>query len=232
MFSLIKLTGCNIQDRYSAWNKTGGPLANDRTIGCGINALTFLGLFTRDEGNRIVEVLRKSEHRDNGTSFQTMMNYVVTKHKNKKRVINDYTFDISTHENMRLFLDLMTLNLGKNACTVVKLNRSVVCPVTSTGLTPGHTIVLSTDSSGNLSIVDPQQTFNRPRKDDLVMFEKSWKKNCYVSASVMVSIQQHQSIHNIGPLNPTDKDIENLVKSFTTRRQSPRTVSMDWETTT
>lgn len=218
MFKLLKLNGCNAKERFVDWQKSGSTLLDDKTVGCGINSLTFLGVFTREQGARIVETINTSDvvTRNLGTPFKHLINFVYSKNQRiySPGVMNikDYTFDISTLKNTSLFLDLITLNLGKNTCTIAKLNRGrQVCGGES--VTPGHTIILSTDEHGRLYFIDPQQGTMRQRENDVRLFTSSWQRNCYNTISVMCVKDTSESVR-LKKLTPRQRDIISLVNSF------------------
>lgn len=77
---LSVLQNCDDANRFNAWQATGGALLNNRNLGCGINSLTYLGIFTRRQGENLVNVVNAR-----GTTFDEMMNSKKVKKSKKVR---------------------------------------------------------------------------------------------------------------------------------------------------
>ena len=178
-FRLSYLKNCNSKERMNEWIRSGGTLRNNRTIGCGINSLTFLGVFTRQEGESYVDRICSS-----GTPFVEMMRYV-KKYNNNNIDYQEVIFDISTDQLKVDFLNKLTDILPNNSCTVAKLNRLRDIskrPVPCQNFTKGHSIVFSKENE-ELFTIDPQINFIKKRDDSKLI--PSWNKNCYISVSLI-----------------------------------------------
>ena len=53
-YKIAVLDNCKSEDRFKAWKDSGGTLLGQKSIGCGINSLTFLGIFDQNIGNNLV----------------------------------------------------------------------------------------------------------------------------------------------------------------------------------
>jgi hypothetical protein len=151
-YILTTLNNCNDRERYDAWNDAGGTLLGNKNLGCGINSLTYLGVFTRAEGESFVKILN-----ERGTTFTELMNYVYN--KNGQRPQFCFYFDISNLENARVFTRTLESYLCDNCCTIAKLMRypdeATVAPLCNgVRLTSGHTIIFS-KRNGIINTIDP-----------------------------------------------------------------------------
>jgi len=160
-WSLLQLPGCNARERFKRWQDDGGALSGDKSIGCGLNALTFLGIFSRAEGEALLAQL-KGRDDSRGTLFGEMMKFVFDKCvTNKKKQecgkISQYAYDITTLDRIQLFEHDMKVRLLPGCCTVIKLVRFLESKQSNgmMGLT-GHSVVLSNEG-GRILLVDPQQ---------------------------------------------------------------------------
>jgi hypothetical protein len=202
-YRLSYLPNCNGEDRMKKWTSEGGTLDNDKSIGCGINSLTFLGIFSRKDGERYVrEVLDKSR----GTSFIEMMQLVSTFNKNKI-AYQEIIFYVHTDDLITKFLDNVTLLLPDNSCTVAKLTRDKdprIRPPQCRRFTEGHSLVFSKEN-GVLYTIDPQQMTIRKRNNPKII--ESWKANCYISVSLIFQHKSHDT-----PIQPVRRaDFSQLI---------------------
>jgi hypothetical protein len=153
-----------------------GFVNNEYELGCAINSLTFLEIFTRQKGKNMVKNLTEK------TSFDQIIKYV-SKHNLSKKY-TEFTLPLNSAYDVTIFLNLLTSLLelsgsGSNNCTVVKLNR----------LIGGHTVIYSIENH-ILYFIDPMIGQIKPRlpnTDDKIF--NAWKNNpggAYISASIML----------------------------------------------
>jgi hypothetical protein len=218
---LARLDNCNGEKRYDAWKKAisddnaknGRPnncaLLGNTNIGCGLNSLTFLGIFTVDQGKSLVASINA-----NGTSFDQMINYVRMANGHK-HVYQKVDFPISTKQEMTDFLDRLTTELPNNSCTVCKLHRHPdpkkrALPQCEK-FTIGHSVVFSKDDNGVLYTIDPQQCSYRQRDDGKIF--SSWSQNCYIQATLMfvASLQPPPPLKKVTNLQKISQYIANNV---------------------
>ena len=69
--NLAILKDCDPVSRLQHWKERGGTLKGNTRIGCGLNSLTFLGIFTYEQGEQLVEQVTNE-----GTNFLEIMQYV------------------------------------------------------------------------------------------------------------------------------------------------------------
>jgi len=186
--NIVTVGRCNDASRFQAWSKEG-PLNNDKSIGCGINALTYLMVYDYAEGEKKALQVNRSE----GTTFMEIMQEVSRKANIK---IQEVLMDVSTMSNLQGLEQVLRQHLPNNSCTIVKWNRFAkeIRPASCRNFTPGHTQVLSKDSEGRLWIVDPQQGTRRQWIDSAMLFNKVVNKNCYKNVSLLFDLTQGNSI--------------------------------------
>ena len=179
-YYLSVLTNCDDETRFQQWKDAGGALLGNKNIGCGINSLTYLGVFTRQEGAQLVPLLNAR-----GTTFDEMMNYVYSRNQVPQIKIQ---FNIDTLLGVQYFINALTDLLCEGCCTIVKLMRQ---PDDETAQTPaGHTIVFS-KNGGVLYATDPQQGNRRPSYDPHRAFA-AWQRGRYWQAHVMFNMNGNQ----------------------------------------
>jgi hypothetical protein len=179
---LVQISGCDPKNRYEKWNKEGGPLLGNQNIGCGLNALAFLGVFTRAEGEHLVRIINPG-----GTSFAEMISFVF---RWSKHPIFEGTYPVTTQQDIMalemLLTDAENPFLSPGHCTVAKFMRYAdgAPPKICNGqhLTSGHSVVLS-NIGGKLTVIDPQQKTFREHKSDKAL--KAWNNSCYTHVSLM-----------------------------------------------
>ena len=187
---LSKLPKCDSKKRKDAWRASGGALLGNKNIGCGINSLVFLGVFTRKEGDDLVRVINPR-----GTTFSEMMNYVAARSGGNTQ--REVIFPITTVAQVQDFISAIKRNLGENSCTVAKMMRypDNSTPVYCKGLLylSGHSIIFGVEN-GTLYAIDPQNdTFYESENAEKAL--KAWGKTCYTHAHVMYSggvLQNHE----------------------------------------
>jgi len=208
--TLAVLGNCDSLTRFKSW-EVAGRIKGSEKIGCGINALTFLGVFTRYQAETLVEQIRPW-----GTSFSEMMNYVLLANSRKYNYI-ERRIPFITDEDYVSFLNEIEENLRMyhQPATIVKLNRNddvfsrrKSCQTYS----PGHTIVFTLDSSGKLVTIELQIPKWLPRDDEKII--KTWKANCYISASLMYVTSRRNAVLNF-------KEIEELPRYYDGVLQNP-----------
>lgn len=179
---LLQLPDCTPTKRYDEWQKLGA-LGGEKSIGCGLNALAFLGIFTREQGLALLSEL-KARDDGHGTSFREMMSFVF---KAGSHDITQHEYDITTLEGIHLFEQDMKSRLRDGSCTVIKLlripetnerNESMDGKVELTG----HSVVLS-KVHGEIILIDPQQ--GKLKKHDSVKALKVWGDLGYQYVYVM-----------------------------------------------
>lgn len=179
---LLQLPGCDARARFDAWQEEGA-LSGDKSIGCGLNALAFLNIFTRKEGERLLEEL-KGRDDEQGTTFREMMAFV---YKEVLHDITQYEYDITTLAGISLFEQDMKTRLHEGSCTVIKLVRILETNNRNermnaqVGLT-GHSVVLSNER-GNILLIDPQQ--GKLKEHDNKKALKVWSDLGYQRVYVM-----------------------------------------------
>jgi len=121
------------------------PLSDNTSIGCGINSLTFLGVFTREIG---VKLTKNISFR--GTSFAEIM-YFLNEIGNTPQNLKEYITDVTTIEKLTDFLNILFSEIPGNTCVIAKLNRP--------NNILGHTIIFSKQKDGDIDklyTIDPQ----------------------------------------------------------------------------
>jgi hypothetical protein len=196
--SIALLQNCDCVNRFNRWMETGGTLyklnENEtekeakkywRQIGCGINSLVFLGIFTREQGTTILPHINKQK----GTTFSEIMEYVFMKNENllNKYIYSEVIYSINSFENIKKFYNYLYNILPLNTCTIIKLNRDPTDSICSGYKGTGHTIIISKDANGIIYTIDPQGETIRQRiseKTDTKIFE-SFQSNCFNTVSMM-----------------------------------------------
>jgi hypothetical protein len=179
---LSKLPNCDSKKRMDAWRASGGALLGNKNIGCGINSLVFLGVFTRKEGDDLVRIINPR-----GTTFLEMMNFVAA--RSGGNIQREVIFPITTVAQVQDFISHIKRNLGNNSCTVAKMMRypDNSTPVYCKGIlyTSGHSVIFGVENN-TLYAIDPQQDSFRESEDaDKAL--KAWGRTCYTHAHVMYS---------------------------------------------
>lgn len=188
-YTLVVLNGCNGAERFNAWKETGGALLKRKDLGCGLNSLTFLGIFTRSQGEALMGRIGPM-----GTSFQEILNHVTIANN------NEFVYIAGTHSIMNTdekenFVNYLRDNMPANTCTIVTLNRhpnKLQRNEKCKKVTPGHSLIFSKDSNNALITIDPQQENYRPQ-DNAKMF-KSWETQCYISATMVYVLHQDNRV--------------------------------------
>jgi len=187
--NLSILRFCNSNERFDRWIRDGAALLNNVNIGCGINSLTFLGVFTRQQGENLVRVINRR-----GTTFQEMMNYVFNSNGGNPQF--ERRFDIRNQQQTQSFIDFLQDTLPSGSCTIAKMLRyddntpPDRAPLFNGGaLTSGHSIIFSKNEEGVLYAIDPQQSTRR-RSDDASRAFTAWSRQYYQSVCLMFSRQR------------------------------------------
>jgi hypothetical protein len=129
---LLIFSNCQGIARFNAWEETGGTLLGNKSIGCGINSLCFLGVFTKELGEHLVKNILPS-----GTTFLDIL-YYLNALSSSKVIYTEHVYNLSTLPDLTNTLNLLHQLMPENSCTIVKLNRP------SDML--GHTIVFSKEN--------------------------------------------------------------------------------------
>lgn len=176
-YKLATLAACNGTARFEDWKRLGGTLLGSKKIGCGINALTFLGVFTYRDGERLVQQLRNKYKHSQGTSFSQIIDFTAIR---TGVFYQEMSVPVSgKSKSVYQFLEWVKYYLGLSECTIVKFNRSDG---------RGHTCVFSKDAEGFLWLVDPQNMSIEPFTDTLVAYNSLVtfvREQGFVTASLM-----------------------------------------------
>jgi hypothetical protein len=176
---LLAFHNCNAADKFNQWIRSGGALLKNPNIGCGINTLTMLGVFSRKDGENMVTGLAQDPQR-RGTSFYQIMQYIFHK-SGRKHPMNELTGYIDTPTRLYHFLKWVDQKTGLNTCIIVKFNRDLHQDVL------GHTVILNKDSAGILTIYDPQAERAYPLNPNTEIMHKEWiMPNGFMTASVIL----------------------------------------------
>ena len=176
---LLAFHDCNAVDRFDQWLRSGGALLKNPNIGCGINTLTMLGVFSRADGEKMVTDLALDPQR-RGTSFYQIMQYVFHQ-SGRKPPMNELTGYIDTPTRLYHFFKWVDQKTGLNTCIIVKFNRDLHQDVL------GHTVLLNKDSAGMLTIYDPQAERAYPLNPNTEMMFNEWiMPNGFMTASVIL----------------------------------------------
>lgn len=179
--SLVTLSGCDSRDRFEFWRQSGGTLQNNRNIGCGINSLTFLGVFSREDGAKLVDALASNPGL--GTSFRDMMQYTANHAVRSHTEFSEIAGYVNTETSLRGFVSWIYSNLDLDQCTIAKFNRDIA------GTKTGHSFIFSKDSEGHLLVVDPQTMYIGSVYDSsgaIQQLSKLIANQKFVTVSVMV----------------------------------------------
>ena len=186
--SLAILPNCDAKDRCANWI---GPLNGNNKIGCGINALAFLGEI---EGEQVQSGLHQAQN--TGTPFKHIVDWFNNKIQNidKTKRFIETKYDINTLENLERFFNIMCFNLGINTCTIVKYNRDPDANKRPANLTPGHYVILHKDINNKIITYEPiystQGTCNtRQYKGVSKNFFNAFQQQGYLTVSVLSVIK-------------------------------------------
>lgn len=210
------LKNCVSEKRFKRWQETGGALLGRKDLGCGLNALVFLSVFNRKQGEFLLRNIKPT-----GTSFLEIMNFV-TSLNGYKTDFKEISVDISNPHKITTFFNELYNQMPENSCTIAKLMRNPNInqrPPECRNFTIGHSLIFSKEG-GKLYTIDPQQGTKRERKqnsDEKVV--KSFQKNCYISVKLVGT----PTTRNIGPVEEYKTDIEgDVVMAFDGKRKSTR----------
>lgn len=152
------------------------PLNDNTSIGCGINSLTFLGIFTREIGVKLANNISFM-----GTTFAEIM-YFLNEIGNNPHNLKEYITDVTTVEKLTDFLNILFSEIPENTCVIAKLNRF------TNGL--GHTLIFSKQKDGDIDklyTIDPQNgkiwERNTVTSDEKIF--NVWNKNQIISVSLI-----------------------------------------------
>jgi len=187
---LLVFSDCNarekMKDKKNDNVETWEPLSDDKSIGCGINSLTFLGIISKEIGKKIVKNIPKNV----GTPFTFLMYYLMEISKRSTN-LKEIRSDVSTLENTTKFLDALFNTLPDGCCVIATLNRNIG--------TLNHTIVFSKqkDDTGMdcLYKIDPQVGKLKKRIDDTTIFN-TWERMNVVSVSLLFEDSLPSSIYS------------------------------------
>lgn len=196
---LLVFSNCFGNSRFSQWNSSGGTLLGKKSIGCGINTLCFLGIFTKELGEHLVRNIVP-----NGTTFLEMLHYL-NELSNINTIYTEHVYNLSTVDDVTTILNLIYKTIPDNSCTIVKLNRAPEFL--------GHTIVFSKENNV-LYTIDPQDMKKWERIDDsqdLRIFN-AWKGSNFISISLVYNSESMAISNSQLLLNNTSYTIANFPK--------------------
>jgi len=215
--SLAILPNCDARDRCANWI---GPLNGNNRIGCGINALAFLGEI---EGEQVQRGLRLAQN--TGTPFEYIVawfNNKIQNIDNTKRFI-ETRYNINTRENLERFFIFMNYNLERNTCTIVKYNRHPDANQRPANLTPGHYVILHKDNNNSIFTYEPIYSTQgncdaRPYNGVSNNFFAAFQRQGYLTVSVLSVIRipmggnkvAENNGENVGPYLIPDKILNEL----------------------
>ena len=176
---LLAFNQCNAKEKFADWLRSGGTLLKNQNIGCGINTLSMLGVFSRKDGEEMVSELASDPQR-RGTSFFEIMQYVF--HRNGRNYpMNELTGYIDTPSRLRHFFQWLYIKMGVDTCIIVKFNRDLQPDVL------GHTVLIHKDVTGSMTIYDPQAEREIPLVADTTPLFNTWiHNNGFNTASVIL----------------------------------------------
>ena len=184
---LLVFNNCSGEASFNEWENTGGTLLGNKSIGCGINSLCFLGIFTKELGQHLVRNILPT-----GTTFLEMM-YYLTEISNTKVILTEHNFNIKTQQDLTNVLNAIYETMPENTCTVVKLNRP--------GGVLGHSVVFSRENN-QLYTIDPQDVKMWKRQDDSKLFN-AWQNQRYLSLSVIFNSYPSNVSLRVNNASPT-----------------------------
>ena len=218
-YKLAHLPNCDVDERFEKWKRDGGTLLENKKLGCGINSLTFLGVFNRAQGEQIIKQISK------GTSFIEMMNYVSLYNKNV--AYQEIIFHIGNAKQIINFITCLKYFLPDNCCTIAKFNRNKKI-VMRGKLTDGHSVVFS-KTNNEITTIDPQLLTKRIFNETKEFVEKIlnvWsKQQYYETVSLIFQPKTHKNKH----IHKIKNNLKNL-KPMTIPpniHQSPMMISPD-----
>ena len=183
---LVLLPNCNADERCKAWL---GALNGQTNIGCGINVLRFMGEI--DEPNAQHGLVQAMGGQ--GTPFTDVVNWFnkkINKFGNNNTVIQEVILNIDSKENLTAYFNILIQNLTLNSCTIVKLNRNSDPRYRPANTTPGHYVLMTKDSNGDILTYEP--IFSGPSKCDSRKYKgvsdnfvNTYKTQGYITASLL-----------------------------------------------
>jgi hypothetical protein len=191
MYTLGHIPNCNFRARFQQWQDDGGTLRGNRNIGCGLNSLAFLGIFTRQQANALLDMIDP-----NGTTFQQMINYVYA-HLQGLVPLLERRIPLTTEQEVQQFFNILLQDLPDNSCTVVKylrypenIPRHMSPPCNGIqGLTSGHSVIFSKNGN-SITSIDPQQMNIRENIDAAASFPYL-QRHCFVEVSLIYGFTQN-----------------------------------------
>jgi hypothetical protein len=192
---LAVLPHCDSETRCAHWL---GALNGEKNRGCGINVLRFM---SEIDDPTATQGLQTSLTRGPTTpgafgEFSDMLRWF--NHKLHSVGSDDYIMErhdvpIETKIEIKSYFDLLKDNMPNNSCTIVKLNRTDECMRRKNlHLTPGHYVLISKWSDGNLYTYEPLASspgncVKFPYKGTISdTFFNSYSSQCYMTASLLV----------------------------------------------
>ena len=223
-FNLVQINNCRSKARFTEWKKTGGALLGRTDLGCGLNALAFLSIFTRVQGESLLQKIKPT-----GTSFNEIIRWIqlLNGFNNK---YTEFVFPITTVNDITIFFNKLSHDIDSNTCVIAKLNRHYNIDKRSVNckrFTIGHTVVFSKEENGDMYTIDPQQGTRRKR-NDVKMAKSYFDGNCYISISLVAV--QNNGYNLITPVRPSiviPRNINKDLATMETKNDNIVTVPMD-----
>lgn len=218
---LLAFKQCDAKAKFADWLRSGGTLLKNPNIGCGINTLTMLGIFSRKDGEEMVHGLASDPQR-RGTSFFQIMQYVF--HRNgRNHPMNELTGYIDSPSRLNHFFHWLYAKMGLETCIIVKFNRDMQPDVL------GHTVLVHKDATGSMTIYDPQAEREIPLSTDSTPLFNSWiTQNNFRTASVILYRDTDISSTQMAALSPASKQTRRYLRVPLRRRnvnKNPETTS-------
>ena len=118
------IQGIEYDRKNPTWAEQGGTIRGNKNIGCGINALSYLGIISRDEADNMVTALEINP--GNGTSFVQMLNAI--RHKYNSPPLYEVPFElggipVSTDSLSNFFTFILNNFPADRILILIKLNR-------------------------------------------------------------------------------------------------------------
>jgi len=210
---ILLLPNCDAAEKCPRWL---GALNNVTNIGCGINALMFMGEIDENNAQR---GFRGAVQGGQGTPFGHVVNWFNDRVKalDWRLDVKEIRYYIGTRENLQGFYRTVFNEMPENSCIIVKYNRTPAAAA-ARGLTPGHYVVLSKEA-GRLFTYEPlTSTFGNCDKRELRnltvspgFFNAMSVTNGYNSASILAVYSTVVGFNDLAGFTGGNKE-ENISK--------------------
>jgi len=211
--SILATTICNLPQLCSKWDKA---LHKGDKMGCAINTVSFLEIFTRETasvdligtvdktvGTSLIETVRllyigkiyqdTLEYYKKGLRLDTAFEKAIEDtnsfiwSEKEFKIRDDSNPSVVSEKLIREFYDdYIDKNLSANQCTILRMNRGPT--------TIGYTVVIGKTRDGFIHTIDPQNVSEKiwdPTKKDISGFLKALNYQNYVSFEVPVLYKRY-----------------------------------------